>query len=146
MIRPASVATGMLRSHCYDRDAFLADKDQLYAEAVVREPNENLWLDTPELVTAHDAVVAAAKEPNELVDLLADLRGEVWHVNGKDEERVSAQDIRIKLGMTAADAARSHGIGRRILEAMMALGWTKASGTIRCHKEQAPMIGYTPTQ
>src|SRR5262249_41442683 len=53
----------------YLREAFLADKDQLYAEAVAREPNEKLWLDTPELVAAHDAVVATAKEPNELVDL-----------------------------------------------------------------------------
>ena len=67
----------------YDRDAFLADKDQIYAEAVAREPAENLWLDTPELVAAHDAIVATAKEPNELVDLLADLRGEIWHVNGE---------------------------------------------------------------
>ena len=86
----------------YDRDAFLADKDQLYAEAVAREPTENLWLDTPELKAAHDAIVAAAKEPNELVDMLADLRGEVWHVNGKDEERISTQDIRVQLGMTAS--------------------------------------------
>jgi Virulence-associated protein E len=42
----------------YDREAFLADKDQLYAEAVLREPTERLWLDTPELVASHDAIVA----------------------------------------------------------------------------------------
>jgi predicted P-loop ATPase len=105
----------------YDREAFLADKDQLYAEAVEREPHEKLWLDTPGLVAAHDAVVATVKEPNELVVLLTDLRGEVWHANGKDEERASAQDIRFQLHMTAADAARSHNIGRRIEEAMMEL-------------------------
>lgn len=127
----------------YDRDAFLADKEQLYAEAVVREPDENLWLDTPALLAAHDAVVATAKEPNELVDLLATLRGEVWHVNGKDEERVSTQDIRFALGMNTADAVRAHNIGRRILEAMMVLGWTKAPGTIRCHKGQDATTGYT---
>ena len=92
----------------YTRDAFLADKDQLYAEAIAREPTEKLWLDTPKLVAAHDAVVATAKEPNELVDLLADLHGEVWHVDGKDEERVSTADIRIHLGLTEVDAARSH--------------------------------------
>ena len=125
----------------YDREAFLADKDQLYAEAVARESDEKLWLDTPEVKAAHDAIVATAKEPNELVDLLADFRGEVWHVDGKDEERVSIADIRVHLGMTAADAARSHGIGRRIMEAMMTLGWTKALGTLRCHKAQPQRIG-----
>ena len=128
----------------YDREAFLADKDQLYAEAVEREPHEKLWLDTPELVAAHDAIVAAAKEPNELVDLLADLRGEVWHVDGKDEERVSTADIRAQLYMTAVDAARSHGIGRRIFDAMTVLGWRKARGTIRCHKAQPQWIGSGP--
>ncbi|HML07279.1 MAG TPA: VapE domain-containing protein [Xanthobacteraceae bacterium] len=126
----------------YDREAFLADKDQLYAEAVAGEPRENLWLDTPELWKAHDAVVAEAKEPNELVDLLRGLRGEVWHVNGKDQERVSAQDIRGALGMANADAVRSHNIGRRIAEAMMELGWTKASGTIRCRKGEQATTGY----
>jgi hypothetical protein len=45
----------------YDREAFLADKDQLYAEAVAREPTENLWLDDPALVTAHDAIVASGQ-------------------------------------------------------------------------------------
>jgi predicted P-loop ATPase len=128
----------------YDRDAFLADKDQLYAEAVAREAAEKLWLDTPELQAAHDAVAAGAKEPNELVDLLADLHGEAWHVDGKEEERVSTADIRAHLGMQPVDAARSHGIGRRILDAMKALGWTKARGTLRCHKKQGPMIGGTP--
>ena len=127
----------------YKREAFLADKDQLYAEAVVREPTENLWLDTPDLAKAHDAIVAGAKEPNELIDLLRDLHGEVWHVNGRDEERVSAQNIRNMLGMTTADAARSHNIGRRILDAMKVLGWRKALGTIRCHKDHDPTTGYT---
>jgi predicted P-loop ATPase len=125
----------------YNQVAFLADKDQLYAEAVAREPNENLWLDTPELVAAHDAIVATAKEPNELVDLLAGLRGEVWHVDGKDEERVSTADIRAHLDLREADAARSHGIGRRIFDAMTVLGWRKARDTIRCHKAQPQKVG-----
>jgi len=127
----------------YDRDAFIADKDQLYAEAVAREPVENLWLDTPELVAAHDAVVATAKEPNELVDVLADLRGEVWHVNGSYEERASLKIFGTYWAMSRADAVRAHGIGRRILEAMMALGWTKAPRTLRCHKGQDATTGYT---
>ena len=127
----------------YDRDAFIADKNQLYAEALQCEPNENLWLDTPALVAAHDAVVATAKEPNELIDLLTDLQGEVWHISGVTEERVSTGDIRLKLGMTSADAVRSHTIGRRIFEAMSSLGWTKAPDTLRCHKHEGPTTGYS---
>ena len=127
----------------YDRDAFLADKDQIYAEAVEREPTENLWLDTDELVAAHDAMVVTVKAPNELVDLLADVHGEVWMVNGKEEERISTADIRIALGMTPADATRSHNIGQRIADAMKTLGWTQAPGTLRCHKDHPPTTGYT---
>ena len=109
----------------YDREAFFRDKDQLYAEAVAREPNESLWLDTFELVAAHDAIVANAKEPNELVDLLADLHGEAWHVDGKDEERVSTADIRAHLGMKPADAVRAHNTGRRIFDASEQLMYAK---------------------
>jgi predicted P-loop ATPase len=127
----------------YDRDSFLADKDQLYAEAVAIELSENLWLDTPELVAEHDAIVATVKEPNELVDLLANLYGEAWHVNGEDEERISTADIRDMLNMTPTDAVRAHNIGRRIADAMKTLGWTKARATLRCHKGHPPTTGYT---
>jgi hypothetical protein len=128
----------------YDRDAFLADKDQLYAEAVAREPAEKLWLDTPKLEAAHDAIVATIKAPNELVDMLADLKGEIWNLGGnKCEERVSAADIRNKLYMTPADALRSHNVGQRIADAMKTLRWTKAPGTIRCRKGDQPTTGYT---
>jgi hypothetical protein len=126
----------------YDRGAFLAAKDQLYAEAVAREPAENLWLDTAELQAAHDALVATVKEPNELVDHLASLRGELWTVNGGKEERISVADINIALGLMNVDRVRIHGLGRRIAEAMMELKWEKAPGTIRCRKGQAPMTGY----
>jgi len=126
----------------YVREAFLADKDQLYAEAVVREPAENLWLDTPELQAAHDALVSTVKEPNELVDQLANLRGEVWTVNGEKEERVSVADIRAALGLLGVEMIKIHGLGRRISEAMMELKWAKASGTLRCHKGQEAVTGY----
>jgi hypothetical protein len=126
----------------YDRDAFLAEKDQIYAEAVAREPREHLWLDTPELQAAHDTVVATVKEPNELVDQLADLRGELWTVNGEKEERVSVADIRAALGLLGVEMIRIHGLGRRIADAMMELKWKKAPGTLRCHKGQDPVTGY----
>jgi hypothetical protein len=127
----------------YDRDAFLGNKDQLYAEAVVREPNEKLWLDTPELKAAHDAVVATAKAPDELVDQLADLVGEIWNVDGEKEERVSVADITAKLGLSKVDTIRLHGFGRRLADAMKTLGWRKAPKNLRCHKGSSPTAGYS---
>jgi hypothetical protein len=96
----------------YDREAFLADKDQIYA-----------------------AITTAAKEPSELVDKLANLIGVVWHVDGRDEERVSTDAIRNCLFMDSKDAYRIHNMGRRILDAMTQLGWTKATNNIRCHPQ-----------
>jgi len=135
----------------YDREAFLADKDQLYAEAVAREPTENLWLDTPDLVAAHDAIVATAKEPNALVDELADLSGEVWEI-GRDpiiggwlihrEERVSNKDVRGRLGIFGVDALRIRDIGKRMSDAMMTNRWTKAASTLVCKHGGTPEGGY----
>jgi hypothetical protein len=133
------------------RAAFLAIKDQLYAEAVELEPGMNLFLDTDELKAAHDANTAKAKEPNELVDILSDLKGETWDLGGdKYEERVSTRTIRGAMGFGPADACRMQNYGRRINEAMMQLGWTKAPNTIHCHKQEEdghPTSGYfRPTQ
>ncbi len=135
----------------YDREAFLADKDQLYAEAVVRESSENLWLDTPELVKAHDAIVATVKEPNTLVDDLADLRGEEFEtarakIDGgwvsHREERVSNKDVRAKLGVFGVDVVRLNNLGKRISDAVMMLGWTKAPGTLVCRHGAGAEGGY----
>ena len=49
----------------------------------------------------------------------------------------------IALVMTQADAVRSHGIGRRILEAMMTLGWTKAPRHHSLSKGDQSTTGYT---
>ena len=130
----------------YDREGFLADKDQLYAEAVALEPNEKLWLDTADLVKAHDAIVATVKEPNTLVDDLGDLAGEVWETTRDKieggwvihrEARVSNMEARSRLGIIGIEATRMRDIGTRISEAMMALGWTKAPGTLVCKRGQA---------
>lgn len=135
----------------YDREGFLADKDQLYAEAVACEPDEKLWLDTPDLVKAHDAIVATVKEPNTLVDDLGDLTGDVWETNRNKieggwvihrEARVSNEGVRIKLGLLGSEVHRMRDIGTRISEAMMALGWTKVPGTLVCKRGAKPEGGY----
>ena len=93
----------------------------------------------------HDAITKDAKEPNELVDILTDLIGEVWHVGGKYEERIGTGAIRSKLGLSGPDACRIHNLGRRIHDAMTQLGWTKATKNIRCHKqgeEGQSVVGY----
>jgi Virulence-associated protein E-like domain len=135
----------------YDRDAFLADKGQLYAEAVLREPDERLWLDTPELVAAHDAIVGTAKEPNTLVDDLHGLVGDVWETNREQtdegwlirlEERVSNLDVRHKLGLIGVNVHSMRDLGRRMSDAMAALGWTKAAGTLVCKHGGSAEGGY----
>lgn len=134
----------------YDRDAFLRDKAQLYAEAIAKEPTEALWLDTPELQAEHEAITASVKEPNELVAMLEGLQGEVMpvqtFVDGKQviatEERVSNATIRHRLGITGADTVRLHGLGRKIAEAMMQLGWSKPDDPLRCTKGGSKERGF----
>jgi hypothetical protein len=120
----------------FKREDFFRDKDALYAAAVALEPTENLWLDTPELAAAHDVITRAAKEPNEMVDLLSDLEGEVWALpKGQYEERVSSTTVRNHLHIKPEDACRMQGLGRRILDAMMHRGWAKATKNIRCYSQ-----------
>jgi hypothetical protein len=129
----------------YNRDAFLRDRDQLYAEAVALEPDEKLWLDTPELERYHDAVIATVKEPNEFADMLAsrNFKGSWWprthskkladgaHIKWYGELRVSSTAVRDALGLSQTDALRLRGIGKQIADAMLALGWVKGTHTAR---------------
>jgi hypothetical protein len=102
-----------------------------------------LWLDTPELKAEHDVVVATAKAPDELIDQLKDLVGEVWDISGEKEERVSVADIKLKLGLSMVDSIRLHSFGRRLADAMKTLGWRKAHKNIRCRKGGSPTAGYS---
>ncbi len=116
----------------YDRDAFLRDKDALYAEAVAAEPTENLWLDTEALKAAHALTIVEAKAPNDLVDLLSNLEGVVFGKNTQ-EERISIADVRAHLGLTSTDSARDQRLAGRITDAMIALGWEKPAGSMHCN-------------
>jgi hypothetical protein len=130
----------------YDQDGFLAAKDQLYAEAIVRELNEKLWLDTPALVAEHDTITANAKEENELVDVLSEMHGDKYQLaTGVVVERVSVKYIRTFLGQTNADAVRISGVGRRVAEALMVLKWKKADLPIRCKRNEPPTRGWFRT-
>jgi predicted P-loop ATPase len=139
----------------YDRDAFLRDKEQLYAEALVREPDEGLWLDTDDLLRAHDAVTATVKVPNAYIEMLEELRGTWWenthfekavdevHVRRYGEIRVSTDAVRARLGLANLDVLRLKTIGTQITEAMMALGWSKGSTARRCsHAKNAKTRHY----
>jgi hypothetical protein len=95
--------------------------------------------------------VATAKEPNTLVDDLADLAGDIWEtardrVEGgwviHREERVSNKDVRSKLGILGIEALRMRDIGRRVSDAMMELGWTKVASTLVCKRRGDPEGGY----
>jgi predicted P-loop ATPase len=125
----------------YEREAFLRDKEQLYAEAIAAEPNENIWLDSDDLIAAHDALTATRKEENELVELLSNLRGARF---GKDgiEERVSSKAVRNATGAADVDVLRIRNLGTLLGEAMTILGWTKAESPMVCHVGMAPERGY----
>lgn len=138
----------------YDRESFLRDRAQLFAEAVACEPTEELWLNTPELVAAHDDIVAARKEPNELVEILSELKGEVFatgefeRIDGvlhrKMEMRVSNAAVRAFLGIQSIDAIRNSKTGVTVADAMANLGWRKAKDTMVCSRETGakPQRGY----
>jgi hypothetical protein len=58
------------------------------------------------------------------------------------EERVSNKEVRCKLGIFGIEALRMRDIGTRISDAMMTLGWTKATGTLVCKHGGDPEGGY----
>jgi hypothetical protein len=68
----------------------------------------------------------------DLAGMLPDLKGEVWRVDGKYEERISTDAVRKVLGLTRSEVDR---IGRwTIVKAMRALGWIDAR-KLHCHKQ-----------
>jgi hypothetical protein len=101
----------------FDAEAFERDKEQLYAEAVVLEPDEKLWLDTKELQDAHDALTSDRREPSPFADALANLP--IEYTVGT-EQRVSTEGVCTHLKLDLIDANRFR---RDVQDAMLFHGW-----------------------
>ena len=72
----------------YDHTAFMRDRDQLFAEAVVLEKNEKLWFDDDNV---RELAAAAQEERMELNPYTERLRELVGEEVGNNEERVFAK-------------------------------------------------------
>jgi predicted P-loop ATPase len=105
----------------YDHEAFLRDRDQIFAEAVVLEPNENLWLDSDDLRELAALAQEQRMEPNPYVDRLRKLVG----VKYDGEERIFASDVWRFLGINDEELERQHKLRNVIADAMRQLGWRR---------------------
>jgi hypothetical protein len=87
-------------------------RDQIFAEAVAREPEMKLWLDRPELEAAHQAMCDTRREENTFEIVLDGIKADEI-IEG--EFRVSSasvlkhlQDQKVSVGSTTArDAAKA---------------------------------------
>jgi hypothetical protein len=74
---------------------------------------------------------------------LTPLQGEVWELgNGHREQRLSNADVAAVLYTPTRFPYKSLYLTRRVADAMKALGWVKAVGSLRCHRDRAPERGY----
>lgn len=100
----------------YDHTAFMRDRDQIFAEAVVLDKNEKLWLDDDNLRELAVTAQEERMEPNPYTERLGELVGE----EVGNEERIFAKDVWHHLGIdtlqsqyqaqrVVADAMRQHG-------------------------------------
>jgi hypothetical protein len=114
----------------YNREEFLKVRDQIYAEAVACEPDENLWLDDKLLETEHEAIAETRRVTDALEDKLAELRVTTADVHkaGKDEqgrdlieERVSSNRVYEFLELKAQNLGPD--MNDRIKTAMHKLKW-----------------------
>jgi predicted P-loop ATPase len=103
----------------YDQEAFLRDRDQIFAEAVVLEPKEKLWLEDENLREA--AVIAQEKrmEPNPYAERLNELHGE----EVGEEERIFAKDVWRFLGIETLSGQNQ--ASKIVADAMRHLGWKR---------------------
>ena len=101
----------------YDHTAFMRDRDQLFAEAVVLEKNEKLWLDDDNLRELAATAQEQRMEPNPYTERLKTLRGEVHHHG----ERIFARDVWHHLGIDTL--ASQYQAQRIVADAMRQNGW-----------------------
>jgi len=101
----------------YDRQAFLENREQIFAEAVTREPGAKLWLDDADLRMEHAKKIETLRARDGMEDLVARLTG-----IGKDgEERISSADVFASLMLHAHDLTDK--TTKRVAVAMRRCGW-----------------------
>jgi len=108
-----------LRVQWYDHAAFLRERDQIFAEAVVLAPKENLWLDDDDLREAAALAQTKRMEPNPYSERLNDIQG----TEVGDEERIFSQDVWRHLGIETISA--QYQASKIVADAMRQLGWER---------------------
>lgn len=115
----------------YERDSFLRDRAQIFAEAVAMAQTEKLWLDDEKL---YDRAILAQErrmEPNPYYEKLGELMG----IEVGDEERIFNRDVWQFLGLDVPSQAAS----KAIVDAMRKYGWERRK--LRIGKE-GPTWGF----
>jgi predicted P-loop ATPase len=102
----------------YDRTAFLRDRAQIFAEAVVLAETEKLWLDDPKLQRQAIRAQERRMEPNPYYEKLEDFRG----TDVGDEERAHNHEVWAALGL---DKTPTSGVSKAIAKAMRKHGWER---------------------
>ncbi len=102
----------------YDRQAFLENREQIFAEAVAREAGAKLWLDDADLRAEHSKKIDTLRVRDGMEDLVARLTV----APGKDgEERISSADVFMSLMLKAHDLTDK--TTKRVAAAMRRCGW-----------------------
>jgi predicted P-loop ATPase len=94
----------------YDHGAFMRDRDQIFAEAVVLERDEKLWLDDDNLRELAASAQEKRMEPNPYTEKLKTLYGEEVH----GEERIFAKDVWRHLGIDTLQSVNAGEIMHRL--------------------------------
>lgn len=116
----------IMRTSRADPAGIASIRDQLWAEAVAREPDENLWLDDPDLKHAAAALARGASDFGPWADML-----ECAIPDGP--LKIEAAHVWRLVGIDSADSVnrltKGHQVAMRA--AMAGLGFTRKDGGIR---------------